>query len=253
MNEIILRPLSDTWAGVAKYKNCYEDLAPYFIISGGGKIYTGFDKSNEKERKILEKKLSTDLENKSEFWKTFFIRVRDEDLVLNPDEPGDLLKITFLRRHKNVKLTSGEHKAGAKYVLIDNENEAKSENVKLKKKREAYKALDDMTAKDTRDALRLYGLRSDDLTEEMAQNKLVKYIEQDPGKFINLWVENKSRSTFVLIEKAIGRGVVRRTNLMYLYGTTNMGKSIEEVCAFLDSPKNQEILIGLREAANAKE
>ncbi len=252
--KVILRPLPHVWAGVAKYKNCYEDLTPYFIEHGGGKIYTGFTKSAEsvKDRKALEKRLNTDLDNDSEFWKTFFIRTRDEDLTLDPTDAGDLLKITFLRNHAFVKTATKQNKAGAKWVLIDEENEAKTENVLLKKKREAYKALDDMSAKDTRDALRLYGVRSDELTEEIAQNQLVKYIEQDPARFISLWVENKARNTYVLIEKGITRGVVRRTNLMYLYGTTDLGKNIEEVCAYLDNPKNQEVKLGIKTAINDK-
>ncbi len=251
MTKVVLRPLNvNNWAGVVHYKNCYRDLAPYLLKNG--KRYTGFESDNEdeqkeldKEKKKLEKELRTELHSESSFWDTFFIRTRDEDIVLNDNDPYDRLKIRFLERHMEVKHSLSEKKAGAAFVMIDEEKEARIRNLKADDTIRAYEELKMMTVSDVRDALRLYGVRSEDISEEIAREKLIDYIEQDPTKFLRIWVDNKGRKTQVVIEKAITKGIVRRTNLMYLYGTTNLGKSMNEVIAFIESEDGQDVKLGI--------
>jgi hypothetical protein len=118
----------------------------------------------------------------------------------------------------------------------------------MSSKIKAFNAFDDMTGDDARDALRLFGVRGEELKDSVAKARIAEYIERDPDKFIKIWVDNKDRKTYIIIEKAISRGVVRRTNLMYIYGTINMGKTIEDVVAFLNSDSNQEIYLGIQTA-----
>ena len=255
-NKVVLRPLNtNNWAGVTHYKNCYEDLTPYFLRNG--KRYTGFESDDDEEQKELEKKRSriakaikTDLVENSIFWDTFFIRVREEDLILDPSDAYDELKICLLSKHDLVKTSINQNKAGARFLFINEEEEAKKKNLAIQKKQKALNELITMTVTDTRDALRLYGIRGDDLGQEVCYAKLSELIEKDPGKFNMLWVDNKSRKMQVLIERAIIKGLVRRTNLMYLYGTTNLGKTMEECIATIEDPQNQEIKIALNTQLN---
>mgnify|MGYP001331170381 CR=1 FL=1 len=253
--KVILRPLNtNNWAGVTHYKNCYSDLAPYFIEGGNGRIYNGFNPPNatedelevlEKERKILSKALHTDLSDKSEYWTNYFIRIKDDDVVLDDQEAEDKLKLIFLRNHFEVKRSSYEPKPQAKYVLIDEEKDAEYGLKKMRAKEEAYDAKKKMTEQDIKDALRLYGERSDDMSQSVAEVRLTDYLERDPKRFLELWVNNKGRKTLVLIEKAIVKGVVRRTNRMYSYGTTSLGTTPNEAIAFLEDPKNQDIKLAI--------
>jgi hypothetical protein len=119
MAKIVLRPLNTNgWAGIIHYKNCYEDLASYYLRNG--RRYTGFESEDEKENEVLEKvrdklakTLKTDLKQESIFWDTFFIRTREEDIILEDTDPYDQLKIMFLRKHDKVKNSLSENKAGA--------------------------------------------------------------------------------------------------------------------------------------------
>ena len=124
MSLVVLRPLNtNTWAGVTHYKNCHEDLCPYLLQNG--KRYTGFDEASKEDQKIrkdIEKAIHTDLAPDSIYWDTFFIRVGEQDIVLNTEDPMDLLKIQFLKNNDFVKSSLAENKAQARYVLVNDED-----------------------------------------------------------------------------------------------------------------------------------
>lgn len=245
MGQIVtIKVINDnTWAGVVNYRNCHADVCPY--LKKNGSRYTGFnDPDMEEARRRLGETLHTDLSVNSEFWDTFFIRMTDDDLVLDLSDPYDELKYHFLKRHKDVKQSLLERKAGAKYVIVNIDEEAKQRNIEAKTKREAFTTLDKMSTEDMRDALRLYGINSED-SNEVVEAKLNELIEADPKKFGDLWIHNKERKIQVLIEKAIGKNIIRRQKNRYSYGTTELGLGIESAIAFLNDVKNQDIKLAI--------
>lgn len=246
---VILRPINkNRWSGLIKYKNCYEDIGSYFTRSGA--LYTGLV---EDDAIRLGKVLDLDLKRSSDFWTTFFIRTTDKDLYLNIDDPMDELKYLFLKNHKRVKNSILEHKAGANFVLINREEEAKKASVYNRAKRSAISEFDKLTTEDIRKALRIYGHNADNMTNEMAENRLFEIVEGDPQGFLDKWVNNKDRETIYVIEKALSKNVIRRNNRLFTYGTDKLGHGIEEVVNFLDDPKNQDIKVAILKAINAKE
>jgi hypothetical protein len=70
---------------------------------------------------------------------------------------------------------------------------------------------------------------------------LFKLVEGNPARFLEKWVNNDSRETEVLLEKAISTNSVRKNLNIYKYGSEIIGRSKEEAMAFLTNPTNQDI------------
>lgn len=224
------------WSGVSRYPNCFDALGPYFTRSG--RVYTGLT-SEDVER--LGEILGFDLSPGSEFWDTFRIRIGDSDLVLNTDDPYDELRFLFLKSHKRVAKSLDDYKPTANYYISNPEEEAGKRNKYNRVKRKAFKEFDKMSAKEIRKALRLYGFKSDNVSDEVAENRLTTLIEQSPQKFFDKWVNNKHRMTEFLIKDAVAKGVVRKNKNIYTYGTTTLGHTLEEAIEYIDNKENSEI------------
>jgi hypothetical protein len=73
------------WAGLIKYKSCFDYIAPYFTRSGS--IYTGL--TPEEERRFEKELGYTEgtLSKESDFWKTFVVKVGARGLLLDDQYP----------------------------------------------------------------------------------------------------------------------------------------------------------------------
>ena len=234
---VILRPLGrDSWSGLKKYRNCHEDIGSYFTRSG--RLYTGL---TDEDAERLGTKLGYNLNAGSSFWTEFSIRTGARDIYFDTDDPMDELRYLFLKNHKRVKNSMLEKKATANFVLINKDEEAKVSNVIGKIKREAFKEFDNLSATEIRKALRLYGENADDMSAEVAENRLFEFVENDPQRFVDKWVNNDKRETEVLLERAIGKNIIRRAANLYKFGTEVIGRAKDEAINFLDDPKNQDI------------
>ena len=85
------------WAGLLKYKQCFDYIAPYFTRSGS--IYTGLTPDDEKK---YEKELGFSegtLAKTSDFWKTFCVKVGAKSLILDDQFPRQamIINIRFLK------------------------------------------------------------------------------------------------------------------------------------------------------------
>lgn len=244
----ILRPIrKHPWSGKVKYRNCYEDIGPYFTRSG--MIYTGLTPADEVR---LGSILGIDLKRSSEYWKNFFIRVYDTDIYLNLDDPNDELKYLFLKNHKRVKTSIFDYKAGANFLLINKEEEAKKSNLINKVRRKAMKEFDNLNSEDIKKVLRLYGHNAENMENEVAENRLFEIVESNPQSFLDRWVNNVHKETEYIIEKAISMNIIRRNKNIYRYGSEVIGRSILETIDFLDNPKNQDILLSIMKTIQSK-
>jgi len=235
--KVILRPIGkNSWSNVKKYRNCYEDIGSYWTRSGS--LYTGLTIEDEER---LGARLGLDLKPNSDFWKTFSIRTSVRDLYLDTADSMDELKYLFLKNHKRVKNSLLENKASANFVLINKDEEAKISNLHSKVLREAFSAFDKLSATDIRKVLRLYGENADNMSSEVAEQRLFDYVEGNPTRFLEKWVNNAARETEVLLEKAIANNVIRKNLNLYSYGSETIGRIKEEAIDFLDNPKNQDI------------
>lgn len=246
--KVILRPLrQDSWSGIIKYKNCYEDLSTYFTRSGS--IYTGL---TEGDAERLGKKLGLDLSPNSEFWKNFYIRTADRDIIFETEDPSDELKYLFCKNHKRVKNSLFEHKATANFVLINQQEEAKKDNLFGRTKRAAIREFDKMSTDEMRKCLRLFGKASENLANDMVENRLFDIVEGDPQGFIDKWVNNSQRETQYIIERAVSMNIIRKNKRLYTYGSDTIGQGLEDAISYLNDPKNQDVKISIKQQIEGK-
>jgi len=235
---VILRPKTNAnWAGYTRFKNCYDYLGP--ILTRSGRRYTGLTEDDEKR---LGEKLNLDLRPSSEFWDNFVIPMTSKDLYLDTDIPEDELKYLFLKSHKRVQPSLNEVKPGANYVLINQDKEAEDSNKFNRIKVKAVLEFHKLNTEAMRKALRICAHQNaDKSSNEVVESKLFEFIEGNPQKFLDKWVNNKSRETEVIIERAVSEGIIRKNKSIYSYGQDVIGNSREDAIAYLDNPKNQDI------------
>lgn len=249
--EVRLKPIrANEWSGVERYPNCHDALGPYFTRSGS--IYTGFDKSNAELREQLEQTLGYDLRPNSDFWVTFRVRVGGETIVLDLDKDEDLLKYTFLKNHKRVKESISANKPTANYYLSNPEQEATVFNEINRVKRTAIVEFSKLKPIDIKKCLRLYGFRSDNISDSVAEDRLYELVENNPQNFLDKWVNNKNRATEYLLKSAVAANVIKKQKNSYSFGTTTLGHTLEDAILFLDNAENSDIKAAILTEAKLK-
>lgn len=249
--EVIVRIVKvNPWSNITKWDNCYDWISTYLTRSGNQ--YTGMTPEQARE---LEKELGYPeghLNPNSPFWDTFSIKVGKRDLILNTDKVEDKLKYLFLRSHKRVAQGLAKVNASTDYVLINVESEAVEQNRVNKVKREAFRELDKMSVEDMRKCLRLYGLKSNTMSNELVEAKMTEMIEKDPNKFMLRWVNNKHREINFVIEEAISKNIIRKNRTQYYFGTDLIGNGLDDVVAYLNDKKNQDIKMAIMQEIQSK-
>lgn len=238
------------WAGLLKYKHCFDYIAPYFTRSGS--IYTGLTPEDER---YFEKALGYPeghLAKTSEFWTTFCVKVGSRGLILDDQFPLQAMQIKFLSGHKRVATSLDKLSAGKDYLLINREAEAIEKNKQNKLRRDAVKAFDSLSLDDMRKCLRIFGVRSDNMSNELIESSMFDIVDKQPKRFLDKWVNNKKKDTEYLIEEAIAKGVIRKERTQYFYGTEMFADSLEDAIAYLDNKKNQDLKLSIINEVQSK-
>lgn len=231
------------WAGIAKYKNCYDYIGPYFTRSGN--IYTGLTEENARR---LEKAIGFEegkLSPSSLYWKTYSVRLGAKPLYLHTERPEDELAYLFLKNHKRVALGLSNLRPQHDYVLVNSNAEAEAANRLNKVKREAFAEFNKMSLEDMRKCLRIYGHKADNISNELVESKLFELIEKDPNKYFLIWVNNKNKETQYILETAISKNIIRKSKNVYYYGTDVIGRSQDDAISFLNDKSQQEIKLAI--------
>ena len=112
--------------------------------------------------------------------------------------------------------------------------------------------MDKMTLEEMRKCLRLFGIKSDTLSNELTEAKLAENIEKDPSKFIRIWVENPNKEITFIIEEALSKNILRKNRAAYYFGTDLIGNGIDDVIAYLKDKKNQDIYLSIKSELESK-
>lgn len=238
------------WAGLLKYKHCFDYIAPYFTRSGS--IYTGLTPEDERH---FEKALGYPeghLSKTSEFWTTFCVKVGTRGLVLDDQFPLQALQIKFLSGHKRVATSLDKLSAGKDYLLINREAEAIQKNKQNSLRRDAIKAFDTLSLDDMRKCLRLFGIRSSNMSNELVESQMFDIVDKQPKRFLDKWVNNKKKDTEFILEEAIAKGVIRKDRTQYFYGTEMFADSLQDAIAYLDAKKNQDLKLSIINEVKSK-
>lgn len=250
MEVIVKMTKTNPWTGLIKWSNCFDYLGSYWTRSGSR--YTGLtqDQAKDLERRLGLKEGTLDSE--SSYWDTFAVKIGKRDVIINTETPEGELQYLFLKKHKRVADGYSKVTPSTDYVMINKEAEAEVANKANKIKRDAYRALDKMTLEEMRKCLRLFGFRADSMSNELVEAKLTENIEKDPAKFIRVWVENPNKEMSFLIEEAISKNIIRKNRATYYFGTDIIGTGLDDVIAFLNDKKNQDIKLAITSEIKAK-
>lgn len=231
------------WAGLIKYKSCFDYIAPYYTRSGS--IYTGLTPEDEK---YFEKALGYEeghLAKSSDFWTTFCVKVGSRTVLLDDSIPRQAMIIKFLSGHKRVATSLDTLTAGKDYLLINREAEAVEANKQNKLRRDAIKEFDKLSLEQMRKCLRLFGVKADTMSNELVESTLFNLVDKQPKRFFEKWVDNKSKETEFILEEAIAKGVIRKDKTHYFYGTDMFADSLIDAIAYLDDKKNQDLKLSI--------
>ncbi len=234
---------NNPWAGLTKYKNCFDYIAPYFTRSGS--IYTGLTPEDEK---YYEKALGFEegtLASTSPYWNTFAVKVGAKSVILDDTFPRQAMIIKFLEGHKRVATSLDRLSAGKDYLLINRQAEAIEQNKLNKIRRDAIIAFGKLSLEDMRKCLRLYGVKADTMSNELVESTLFTLVDKQPKKFFDKWVDNKTKETEFMIEEAIAKGIIRKDRTQYYYGTEMLADSLQDCIAYLDAKKNQDLKLSI--------
>lgn len=249
--EVIVRIIkTNPWTNLTKWERCFDYIGSYWTRSGN--LYTGLTKEDAER---LEKALNYEpgrLAPNSNFWDTFAIKISKKDLILRTEKPEDELQYLFLKSHKRVANGLNKVNPATDYVLINATSEAEEANKLNKTKRDAYREMDKMSIEEMRKCLRLYGIKSDNMSNELVEAKLSEQIETSPAKFLLKWVNNPNKETQFLIEEAVAKNIIRRNRTQYFYGTDMVGNGIDDVIAYLNDKKNQDIKMAILQEIKSK-
>lgn len=249
--EVVVRIIKvNPWSGITKWANCFDYIAPYYKRTGS--IYTGLTKEQQAD---FEKKLGYPeghLSANSTFWDTFAVKVGKDDVTLNTEKPEDELKYIFLKGHKRVADGINNISPSTDYVLINKDIEAEAANKRSRIKKEALIASTKMSIEDMRKCLRLFGYRSTDMSNELVEAKLNEVIEKQPDMFLTKWVNNDNKEINFVIEEAISKNIIRKSRSQYYFGTDLIGNGLDDVIAYLNDKKNQDIKLAILSEIKAK-
>lgn len=232
---------SDPRFNSPRFKNGKDVLTAW--VDKYNNLITGL---TEEDAERIGKKIGKDLSPLSPFWNDYGIAITDRDLILNTAYPEDELKYLVLKSHYRVQADPLTPKATADYVIHSTLDEAKRVNSKASLKVKAFSLYAKLTMKDKRDLLKLYPgyAKTDNVAEEIIEANLFKEIEKDYEKFINR-VEDKDRSTKVMVEELVANRIITKNKNMYKYGDDVLGHNLEATIDHLNDPANQGLKIAL--------
>ncbi len=250
MEVVLKHKKKDPWSGVTKYKNCFDYIGP--LLTRSGNVHTGLTTEDEERLEGLLNFQKGQLAPHSAYWKTFAVKISNNELILNTALPWDELQYLFLKNHKKVANGLSDIRPGTDYVLINKDSEAQESNRIAKRKREAIKEFDKMSLEEMRKALRLFGFKADTMSNELVENKLFELVEKDPEAFFSKWVNNKTKNTEFIIQSAIAKNIMRKSRNVYYYGTEIIGSSMEDTIAYLDNKNNQDLRMAIMNELESK-
>lgn len=231
------------WAGLLKYKACFDYIAPYFTRSGS--IYTGLTPEDEKHYEQVLGYPEGHLARTSDFWKTFCVKVGSRGVILDDSIPRQEMIIKFLTGHKRVATSLDKLTAGKDYLLINRQAEAIEQNKQNKLRRQAIKEFDNLSLDQMRKCLRILGVKSDSMSNELVESTLFSMVDKNPKQFFTKWIDNKQKETEFILESAIAKGIIRKDRTQYYYGTEMFADSLPDAIAYLDAKKNQDLKLSI--------
>jgi hypothetical protein len=169
----------------------------------------------------------------------FKITLQDGTKKLDMSDPNDRLVYETIKFHPYIANSEDDlkNKPEARYIIIDDEKQARKKVTEAQRKITAYKIYGSLMPSDKRDCLYLYSLNGMDMSDDQADFRLLEMIERDPAAFTEKY-EDQQREDKVFVYKMIhGHVLIKRKNQLY-FDETYVGRTVEDVVDMLDKPEN---------------
>ena len=237
---IVVKSLNKiNWAGMHRYHKCHDTIV---AKEARGGYTTGLTKAGELALGLKE----NDLARHSSYWKEYAVTLTDKDLVLELDNPRDVVDLALLKADPRVcNSTNERHKwPKAEYEIYDAEEDAKNENAQISDEAKAISDFVDLTPAEKRNYLKLLGKGASSMSDVLVTNELFKIAKDDYAAF-NAITDSPNYKTRVLLYDLISNKVVKIKGGYYIYDEVQLGQGERTACEFLDDPHNQELRITL--------
>lgn len=258
---IYVKPIiKERWHGLhkmgrTKFQGTHDVFQAIYSQKVGG-FNTGLN-SEDEER--LGKFIGHDLKNhtKNEYWHSFKIVLEDKTTVFDTRIPLEELQVKFMKASKfvanSVKELDKGHWPEARYVIHDEVEELEREATKIEIKARAVEIFSSLSPEKKVDLLKVFGKGATNVSEKFAYTKLYEILEDDTDKFIKQATmkpaELKTRALFFDLEN---KGIFRRKGTSVLYNDQQVGFDYDDAVYNLMNPKNQELLLKLKDDLEAR-
>ena len=188
----------------------------------------------------------------SQFWMEYCIHIHDRPLQLDLSKPKDYLDYQVCLQSRRIanSVTEMDQWPKADYVLYDAEEDAKKENTAVRERRKAFAKFGNMSTSEMKDVLKLMGKRASNMTATMIENEVDKVIQTSPEEF-NKILALPNFKTRVLIDDLLSINALRKSGTHFLVGDDVIGHDLETAVIHLEDPKNQNLLISLKNKLEA--
>ena len=239
-----------SWSGFNLLPKCKDTVVARQDRSG---YITGLTKEEEE-------KLETDLfltkgtlSRFSEYWLDYAVFLTEKGLQLDTENPKDLIDYKLLLMSEKVANSVNELTdfPKARFVIYDMLEDAKKENEFNKIKKKAFGEFNKLSVPDMKKLLKLFGINSDNGTDEIVENTLMEIVETRPSEFLKM-SNIEDFSIRLLIEELLQNNILRKVGPRYEYGQDTIGHTIDKAIEYLKDPLNQELVIVLKENLDAR-
>ena len=262
MANIFLKPImTEKWHGLHKVGRTKfqdtQDVIQVLYDRKQGALATGLDSDTETR---LSSSLGVSLANNSanEFWHDFKIKLKDQTMIFNTDNPIEELQVYVMKASKFIANSQKELDAGqwpnAKYVIYDEKTELEKQAAEVEIKAKAIDIFNNLSPEKKLDMLKLYGKALENSSNDFVYTKLYELVENDPADFMRQATKSpeeiKVKALIFDLEKI---GILRRKGTAYLYNDQQVGFDYEDTVSYLLNPGNQELLVKLKDSLEMRQ
>lgn len=181
--------------------------------------------------------------NSDEFWLSYRLVLTQDIKRLNIDtNEKDRIDYRVAKTQEVIANSVAEITPRTKFVMYDEQEEAKVVNRKHEHKMEAYLALNKMSAVEKREFLTLFGMRTKDASDEIVQRRILGLVEQDAEKF-NEKYKDERKDTKMLLYQLIEWEILKKTKEGVYYKELLIGMDERSAINYLDDPFKQDLRI----------
>ena len=163
----------------------------------------------------------------------------------NPVNIVDFIKYKYVESYPYCAKDQHSLKRADKFYILDRQEELDKKHVASSTRKEAYKILLGLAAKEKDFLLTLMGYNINLLEDKTKEISLEDEVNKDPSNFISL-ASDKNLEIKALIETLISAEVLRRIGTAIINGDETIGQTDEDAVVYLKDKKNSAVLVSMK-------